>query len=117
MPTPPNGAFDGAPLVGLFQLITPALTAGAHVAGVHGSRQNLSSKGWWDAMVGPGKPKHRDLDGIEEQIFEPGAADAEGEEHGGEAGESKFAIHDRQDLHITSVRQRVRSPPLPSRTD
>lgn len=37
-------------------MITPALTAGAHVAGVHDSRQNLSSKGWWDAMVGPGKP-------------------------------------------------------------
>jgi len=37
-------------------MITPALTAGAHVAGFHGSRENLASKGWWDAMVGPGKP-------------------------------------------------------------
>jgi len=37
-------------------LITPALTAGAHVAGFHDSRENLASKGWWDVMVGPGKP-------------------------------------------------------------
>ncbi len=37
-------------------LITPALTAGAHVAGFHDSRENLGSKGWWDVMVGPGKP-------------------------------------------------------------
>ncbi|MEN9352960.1 MAG: Homoserine O-acetyltransferase [Fibrobacterota bacterium] len=37
-------------------MIAPALTAGAHVAGFHGSRANLGTKGWWDAMVGPGKP-------------------------------------------------------------
>src|ERR1019366_57269 len=36
-------------------LVTPPLTAGCHVAGFHGSRENLRSKGWWDEMVGPGK--------------------------------------------------------------
>ncbi len=37
-------------------LITPALTADAHVAGFHGSRANAASRGWWDVMIGPGKP-------------------------------------------------------------
>ena len=37
-------------------LIAPALTAGAHVAGFHGSRENWGSRGWWDIMVGPKKP-------------------------------------------------------------
>jgi len=36
-------------------LVTPPLTAGCHVAGFHGSRENIRSKGWWDEMVGPGK--------------------------------------------------------------
>ena len=36
-------------------LVTPPLTAGCHVAGFHGSRENTRSKGWWDEMVGPGK--------------------------------------------------------------
>jgi homoserine O-acetyltransferase len=36
-------------------LLTPPLTAGCHVAGFHGSRENARSKGWWDEMVGPGK--------------------------------------------------------------
>ena len=36
-------------------LVTPPLTAGCHVAGFHGSRENIRSKGWWDEMVGPSK--------------------------------------------------------------
>jgi len=36
-------------------LVTPPLTAGCHVAGFHGTRENVRSKGWWDEMVGPGK--------------------------------------------------------------
>lgn len=36
-------------------LVTTPLTANCHVAGFHGSWDNLKSKGWWDDMVGPGK--------------------------------------------------------------
>lgn len=36
-------------------LVTTPLTADCHVAGFHGSGDNLRSKGWWDEMVGPGK--------------------------------------------------------------
>ena len=35
-PTPPNGAFDGAPLVGLFQLITPARTLAQNLSYISG---------------------------------------------------------------------------------
>jgi homoserine O-acetyltransferase len=35
-------------------LVCHALNAGAHVAGVHAGRER--SEGWWDNLVGPGKP-------------------------------------------------------------
>ncbi|HOX52674.1 MAG TPA: homoserine O-acetyltransferase, partial [Fibrobacteria bacterium] len=36
-------------------LVTTPLTADCHVAGFHGDRSAMKTKGWWDEMVGPGK--------------------------------------------------------------
>lgn len=36
-------------------LVTTPLTADCHVAGFHGDRSALKTKGWWDEMIGPGK--------------------------------------------------------------